>query len=68
MIRVELTLDGELKVVLEARVMWTKKMPLQMIHYARKSGMGVKIVRFISGEADYCLLCEELALPYAELL
>jgi len=67
-ISVELALDDVRKVLLVARVMWIKKVPPQMIHLARKGGMGVKIIRFISGEEDYCLLCEELSLPHAELL
>jgi|SRR6185369_1367685 len=65
---VELELDDRRTVQMEARVMWAKKVPPQMIHLVRKSGMGVRIVRFISGESDYCELCEELSLPYAELL
>jgi hypothetical protein len=67
-ILVELTIDKERKVLLEGRVMWAKKVPPQMIHLVRKSGMGVHIIRFISGESDYSLLCEELSLPHAELV
>jgi PilZ domain len=67
-ISVELALEKERKVLLEARVMWAKKVPPQMIHLVKKCGMGVNIIRFISGESDYCQLCEELSLPLAELL
>ncbi|NJD90385.1 MAG: pilus assembly protein PilZ [Geobacter sp.] len=65
---VELELDEQCRVLMETRVMWAKKVPPQLIHLVKKSGMGVKIIRFVSGEADYCELCEELSLPYAELL
>jgi len=67
-ITIELTLEDARQVLLVAQVRWVKKVPPQMIHLARKGGMGVKIIRFISGEEDYHLLCEELSLPYAELL
>jgi Tfp pilus assembly protein PilZ len=65
---VELELDEQRRVLMETRVMWAKKVPPQLIHLVKKSGMGVRITRFISGEAAYCELCEELSLPYAELL
>jgi len=65
---VQLELDEQRKVLMETRVMWAKKVPPQMIHLVKKSGMGVRIIRFVSGEAYYCELCEELSLPYAELL
>jgi uncharacterized protein (AIM24 family) len=67
-IRVELELDERRTVVMEARVVWAKRVQPQMLHLVRKCGMGVRIVRFLSGGEDYRLLCEELALPYAELL
>jgi hypothetical protein len=67
-IRVALALDEQRTVVVDARVMWAKKVPPQVLHLTAKSGMGVKIVRFISGEQEYCDFCEELSLPYAELL
>lgn len=67
-IRVELALDDQRTVIVDARVMWAKKLPPQLVHLTVKSGMGVKIVRFISGEREYCELCEELSLPYAEVL
>jgi PilZ domain-containing protein len=52
---------GELNVVtLEARVMWAKKVPANMLRLVKKSGMGVRIIRFITGETAYYELCEEL--------
>ena len=68
LVKVELTLENEQQVILEARVVWVKRVPPQMIRLARKGGMGLRIVRFVSGEDVYRLLCEELSLPYAELL
>lgn len=65
---IELAIDDERMVMMEARVMWAKKVPPQLLHLTKKSGMGVKITRFISGQPDYCEFCEELDLPYAELL
>ena len=61
MIKVEVTLSETVKVVLEGRVMWAKKIPPQMIHLVRKCGMGIRIVRFISGEEEYASLCAELS-------
>jgi hypothetical protein len=68
LITVELALDKERTVLFQGRVMWAKRVPPQMIHLVKKCGMGVKIVRFISGESDYCLLCEELSLPPADVI
>ena len=58
-VTVELNLNDETKVVLEARVMWAKKVPPQMIHLVKKSGMGVRINRFVSGGMEYLRFCEE---------
>jgi hypothetical protein len=57
LIRVFMELEGGKVVELEGRVMWAKKVPPQMIHLVRKSGMGVRIVRFISGAEEYGHLC-----------
>jgi len=59
-ITIELVLDDSTAVRLEAQVMWAKKVPPQLIHLTKKSGMGVKIRRFINGEAEYLRLCQEL--------
>ena len=45
-IRVEFTLENDARVVLEARVMWAKKVPQNLFHLVKKSGMGVRILRF----------------------
>lgn len=57
LIRIVMELEGGAVVELEGRVVWAKKVPPQMIHLVRKSGMGVRIVRFISGDEEYGHLC-----------
>ncbi len=61
LIRVAIELGGTV-VEMEARVMWAKKVPPQMIHLVRKSGMGVRIVRFIAEAQAYGALCGEALL------
>lgn len=51
-IRVEFEIEGT-PVALIARVMWAKKVPQNMFHLVKKSGMGVRFLRFESGEAPY---------------
>jgi hypothetical protein len=41
------------KVELEARVMWAKKVPQNLFHLVKKSGMGVRFLRFFSGEEHF---------------
>lgn len=41
------------KVELEARVMWAKKVPQNLFHLVKKSGMGVRFLRFNTGEAHF---------------
>jgi Tfp pilus assembly protein PilZ len=49
----ELTLpDGGL-VVAHGRVHWAKKVPPNLVRVAKKGGMGVRIVKFESGEQEY---------------
>jgi len=50
---VDLTMPGDMVVQLEAEVRWAKKVPPQMVHLAKKSGMGVKITRFLNGADIY---------------
>ncbi|GLI38756.1 PilZ domain-containing protein [Geobacter hydrogenophilus] len=59
-IQVELTLPDEEPVFLEGMVRWTKKVPPQMIHLVKKSGMGVMITKFIAGEMAYRQFIDEL--------
>ena len=41
------------KVELVARVMWAKKVPQNLFHLVKKSGMGVRFLRFTTGEAEF---------------
>jgi hypothetical protein len=40
--------------------MWAKKVPQNMFHLVKKSGMGVRILRFDSGEEHFNNLFENL--------
>ena len=59
-IQIELTLPDDDSVFIEGMVRWTKKVPPQMIHLVKKSGMGVKITKFIAGEEAYRHFLAEL--------
>ena len=59
-IRIEFSPDDVNNVVLEARVMWAKKVPQNLFHLVKKSGMGVRILRFYSGEEHFLQFCETL--------
>jgi len=48
-IRIEFELENS-KVELEGRVMWAKKVPQNLFHLVKKSGMGIRFLRFHSGE------------------
>jgi len=57
---ITLLLGHDLEVRLEARVQWAKRVPPQMLRVVKKGGMGVKIIRFVSGEAIYLSYCAAL--------
>lgn len=61
LLKIEL-LHGEQVIRLDARVMWAKRVPQNLFHLVKKSGMGVRIIRFHSGQELYLDLC---ANPYA---
>jgi hypothetical protein len=56
-IRIEFELADN-KVELEARVMWAKKVPQNLFHLVKKSGMGVRFLSFHSGEVHFSNYCE----------
>lgn len=58
-IRVDL-LAGELPISFDARVMWAKRVPQNLFHLVKKSGMGVRIIRFHLGRDQYLTLCADL--------
>lgn len=51
-IRIEFELADN-KVELEGRVMWAKKVPQNLFHLVKKSGMGIRFLRFHSGEDHF---------------
>jgi len=56
---IELTLtDGEI-VLIEGMSRWRKSAPPQVIHLVNKKGMGIKILKFISGEVFYRRIMDE---------
>lgn len=59
-LQIEVTLPDESSVFVEGMVRWTKKVPPQMIHLVKKSGMGIKIMKFLAGEAAYQHLITEM--------
>lgn len=60
-ILIEFSLDDNCKVELEARVMWAKKVPQNMFHLVKKSGMGVRFLQFHAGQESFIKFCESLA-------
>lgn len=51
-IRIEFELADN-KVELEGRVKWAKKVPQNLFHLVKKSGMGIRFLRFHSGEDHF---------------
>lgn len=49
------------RVELEARVMWAKKVPANLFHLAKKSGMGVRFLCFHTGEDAFDDYFEKIA-------
>jgi len=59
---VEFSLADDCRVVLEARVMWAKKVPQNLFHLVKKSGMGIRFIRFNSGQEQFMKFCESMAI------
>ncbi|MGD0584220.1 MAG: PilZ domain-containing protein [Oryzomonas sp.] len=51
-IRIEFTVDN-LLIQVDARVVWAKKVPQNLFHLAKKSGMGVRFLHFRAGEEHF---------------
>lgn len=49
-IKIVFELVSDQKIEVEARVMWAKKVPPNVIHLVKKCGMGVRFLRFEAGE------------------
>lgn len=56
MIRIEIIHNNQL-ISLDARVMWAKRVPQNLFHLVKRCGMGVRIIRFHSGQELYYELC-----------
>lgn len=59
-LQIEMTLPNDEYVFLEGMVRWTKKVPPQLISKVQKAGLGVKINRFIAGQAAYSEFVAEM--------
>ena len=62
-IKIEFVLPEGSKVELEARVMWAKKVPQNLFHLVKKSGMGVRFIHFHCGEDAFNYYFESIATP-----
>lgn len=62
-IKIEMTLPDGVKVEIESRVMWAKKVPANLFHLVKKSGMGVRFLRFTAGENAFDDFFESIATP-----
>lgn len=62
-IKIEFVLPDGSMVVLDARVMWAKKVPQNLFHLVKKSGMGVNFICFHSGEQAFDDYFESIATP-----
>ncbi len=51
-IKVEINHEG-CTICFEARVMWAKRVPQNLFHLVKKSGMGIRIIRFNCGREWY---------------
>jgi hypothetical protein len=64
---IELTLpEGDI-VLIEGMSRWRKSAPPQVIHLVNKKGMGIKILRFISGEEHYRRVMNEYDGKYSSV-
>jgi hypothetical protein len=52
-LKIQLTMPDGTTVLMEGMSRWRKSVPAQVIHLANKKGMGIKILKFISGEEIY---------------
>jgi Tfp pilus assembly protein PilZ len=62
-IKIQITLPDASIVQLEGRVTWAKKVPQNLFHLVKKSGMGIRFLRFLSGEDAFDDFFEKIATP-----
>ena len=56
----QIILPDEEEVIVRGRVMWAKKVPANLVHIAKKGGMGVRLTNFETGEKTFKDLLAEL--------
>ncbi len=52
-IKIQFALQNGSVVRLEGRVTWARKVPQNLFHLVKKSGMGIRFLRFLSGEEAF---------------
>jgi hypothetical protein len=57
LLTIELYTPSNERIVLEAIVQWTKTVPSYALRRGKKGGMGLRILKFVSGEDYYRNLC-----------
>ena len=62
-IAIEIMLPDGSRLELEGRVMWAKKVPANLFHLVKKSGMGVRFLHIHAGEAAFGDFVESIATP-----
>ena len=60
-IKIEFSLGENRIIELEARGMGAKKVPQNLFHLVKKSGMGIRFLRFNSGQDHFMQFCEGLS-------
>jgi Tfp pilus assembly protein PilZ len=60
-IKIQFTLPDTSVVQLEGRVTWAKKVPQNLFHLVKKSGMGIRFLRFFSGEEAFDSYFQKIA-------
>ena len=62
-VNIELAMPDGSTVLMEGMIRWRKTVPPQVIHLVKKCGMGIKILKFVSGEEGYRLFVASLHKP-----
>jgi Tfp pilus assembly protein PilZ len=62
-ITIVIELPDSTRVEVLARVMWARKVPANLFHLAKKGGMGVRFIRFATGEDAFDDFFESIATP-----
>ncbi len=60
LLKLEITLPDETRVVCKARIHWAKRVPPNMLRLVGKGGMGLKIISYSEGQQAYREFVESL--------